>query len=230
MKTPALVLKTICCTLLMLPIVASCSKDDEERNNPEIPSSSSDTYVLDLEDISGGTFNGSMYLPTAGASYYSDGTWGNNPHASDAVVIGMIGNMNDATKTGIVVSLNDITPGTHYVWSQASGLAASYTTAGTAAGNWFVGTDNDWVSIINALYSSTYSTTKEVWQGGGKLYATINKRLADVGATRLNGGYWTSSATNGLIIFNARDGFYIDDDVNQYLESVRPFMNVTLAY
>lgn len=245
MKTPKFALKALCCTLLMLPIMASCSKDDDEKQNPEIPSSSQDSYVLDLEDISGGNFNGTMYLPAAGTAYYSDGTWGNNPHATGAEIIGMIGYVDDAivagTHAGIVISLKDIESGQYYKWSVANGLAASYATAGTSAGDWYVANSNQWVSVINALFSSSYTPTKEVWQGGAKLYATINKRLADVGGVQLNGGYWSSSSDSELIIFNVRDGFYIDNDPenptavpeNQrmpYLEAIRPFMNVALMY
>lgn len=244
MKTPQLALKVLCGMLLLLPIMASCSKE-EEKQNPEIPSSSPESYVLDLEDISGGSFNGTMYLPTAGTTYYSDGTWGNNPHATGAEIIGMIGYVDETivagAHAGIVISLKDIESGQYYIWSVANGLAASYATAGTSAGDWYVANTNQWLSVINALYSSSYSPSKEVWQGGAKLYATINKRLADAGGVRLNGGYWSSSSDYELIIFNARDGFYIDNDPENptavpesqrmpYLEAIRPFMNVALIY
>ena len=232
MKTPAFVLKTFCCTLLMFPIMASCSKDDEEKTNPEKPKNEVESYVLELEDISGGTFNGGMYLPTAGTAYYSDGSWGNNPHASGAERIGMIGYLDDATKTVTIISLVDINPGQYYRHSEASALAGGYTTVGTNAGDWYVGSTTQWMNVINALAPSSgtmYSSKKEVWQGGAILYSTINKRLSDAGGTRLNGGYWINTSSD-LIIFNARDGFYLDDDINQYLESVRPFMNATLSY
>lgn len=106
--------------------------------------------------------------------------WGNNPHASGAERIGMIGYLDDATKTVTVVSLVDINPGQYYRHGRASALAGGYTTIGTNAGDWYVGSTTQWMNVINALAPSSgtmYSSKKEVWQGGA-IFLFYNKQTS----------------------------------------------------
>lgn len=230
-------------TLVLLAIIAamcSCSKEDEEKENPEQSTGSPIYDVSDLENISGGFLNGSMYFPIVGTSYYSDDTWGNNPHSNDAEIIGVIAYLDNAEikddgtqiQRGIVMSLIDAYADTYYPWSQANSIASNYEAKGTQAGDWHLGNEDEWRKVTNAL-AETNVITWQTWQGGSKLYATINKRISDAGGVWLNGGYWINANGEPIIIFNALDGVTIrstNNSGNRYLESVRPFLDVTLIY